>query len=239
MASNTSVPRRRAAWYSPHSIWRSIVIRPRVYIGALACIAVVLLLPSSLSSAVRGATAWCVGGGTYLILAYQVMSRFHSDRIRSRAAQQDDSAIVILALILLAIFASFAAIFGLATEAKAVSSGAKLAIVALAAATIFIAWSVMQVVFTLHYAHKYYEPHSQLGESIGGLEFPGDPNPDYWDFLYFATSIGAASQTSDVAIRTKALRRLVTLHAVVAFFFNTMVLATTINLAASMAQAAN
>jgi uncharacterized membrane protein len=71
-------------------------------------------------------------------------------------------------------------------------------------------------------------------EAAGGLIFPGDNRPDYWDFLYFSTSIGATSQTSDTAIRSKALRRLVTLHAVVSFFFNTTVLALTINLAASL-----
>ena len=68
----------------------------------------------------------------------------------------------------------------------------------------------------------------------GGLEFPRDNSPDYWDFFYFATSIGAASQTSDIAIRTKALRRLVTLHAIISFFFNTAVLALAINIGASL-----
>ena len=64
--------------------------------------------------------------------------------------------------------------------------------------------------------------------------FPTTSKPDYWDFFYFATSLGAASQTSDVAIRTKALRRLVTLHAVISFFFNTAVLALAINIGASL-----
>ena len=67
-----------------------------------------------------------------------------------------------------------------------------------------------------------------------GLIFPDDDHPDYWDFFYFATSIGATSQTSDVAIRSKSLRRLVTFHAVLSFFFNTTVLALTINLAAGL-----
>ena len=57
--------------------------------------------------------------------------------------------------------------------------------------------------------------------------------PDYWDFFYFATSIGAASQTSDVSIRSKHLRRLVTLHAIISFFFNATVLALAINIGAS------
>ena len=65
--------------------------------------------------------------------------------------------------------------------------------------------------------------------------FRGCEQPDYWDFLYFSTSIGATSQTSDVAIKSRALRRLVTLHAIVSFFFNTAVLALTVNIAASLA----
>ena len=91
-----------------------------------------------------------------------------------------------------------------------------------------------QVVFTFHYAHEFYRPDDTAERLAGGLEFPHDSKPDYWDFFYFATSLGAASQTSDVAIRTKALRRLVTLHAVVAFFFNTAVLALAINIGASL-----
>jgi uncharacterized membrane protein len=86
----------------------------------------------------------------------------------------------------------------------------------------------------LHYAHEYYRPSGGSGAFAEGLDFRGDPNPDYWDFFYFATSFGAASQTSDVSILTKPLRRLATLHAIISFFFNTAVLALTINLAASM-----
>ena len=97
-----------------------------------------------------------------------------------------------------------------------------------------LSWLVTQVVFTFHYAHEFYRPDDTAQMLAGGLEFPKDDSPDYWDFFYFATSIGAASQTSDVAIRTKALRRLVTLHAVISFFFNTAVLALAINIGASL-----
>jgi uncharacterized membrane protein len=235
MTNSALAPQRRARWYSPRSIWRSILIRPRVYIGTLVGLAAVLLMPSSISWAVRGATAWCLGGCTYLVLALRAMRRCPSDKIRSRAARQDDSAVVILGLVLLAIFASFAAIFGLVTEAKEASREAKLLYVGLAATTILVAWFVMQVVFTLHYAHEHYAPHNVTRDGMSGLEFPKDSLPDYWDFLYFATSIGATSQTSDVSIASKGLRHLVTVHAIVSFFFNTMVLAITINLAASMA----
>jgi uncharacterized membrane protein len=201
-------------------------------VGGLA----LLLLPGSLHTAVREATAWCLGGTVYLVLAFSVMGSCHSDQIRKRAARQDDSGIAILVLILLAIFSSFAAIVGLLGAAKGASDEVKLIYIGLAAATILISWTVMQVAFTLHYAHEYYSPHGKTEkDGAAALSFPSDSKPDYWDFFYFATSFGAASQTSDVVINAKPLRRLATLHAVVSFFFNTMVLALAINLAASLA----
>jgi uncharacterized membrane protein len=93
---------------------------------------------------------------------------------------------------------------------------------------------VTQVAFALHYAHEYYRPDAG-SDAERGLIFPETDVPDYWDFLYFSTSIGASSQTSDTAIRSRDMRRLVTLHAVISFFFNTAVLALTVNIAASLA----
>lgn len=229
--------KRRFRWYNPRSIGRSIVLRPRIIMGALAAVAAWFLLPVSFRGAVREALAWCAGGSAYLVTAFYVMQKCHSDKIRTRAARQDDSGVVILVVVLMAMFSSFAAIFGLLVEAKAASEEGKLFFAALAAATIIISWLVTQVSFTMHYAHEYYSPDHFIDKSdaANALTFPGDTRPDYWDFFYFATSFGAASQTSDVVINSKSMRRLTTLHAIVSFFFNTMVLALTINLAASLA----
>jgi uncharacterized membrane protein len=227
-------PNRRSRWYNPISIIRSIYIRPRVYLGAAVGIALLWFLPASISAPVRETTAWCLGAATYLLLAFRLMTRCHSDRIRLRAGIQDDSGILILGLILLAIFSSFSAIFGLLSEAKHAAPQAKMLYVGLAAVTIFISWMVMQVAFALHYAHQYYRPGHPLPVGVNGLDFPNDVHPDYWDFFYFSTSIGAASQTSDVDINSKELRRIATLHAIVSFFFNVAVVALMINLAASL-----
>lgn len=234
----TSAARRRARWYSPRSIGRSLALRPRVVAATVISIAALFLLPSSLRASVREALAWCAGGGAYLIMSFKLMLGCHSDKIRTRAARQDDSGVVILVLVLMAIFSSFAAIFGLLAAAKGASDAGKLFFVGLAAATIVISWLVTQVAFTIHYAHEYYAPDhfsKSPSDANNALTFPGDAMPDYWDFFYFATSFGAASQTSDIVINTKPMRRLTTLHAIVSFFFNTMVLALTINLAASLA----
>jgi uncharacterized membrane protein len=229
---DTPAIRHRRHWYNPTSIARSIAIRPRLYYAVLVGIAALLLLPRSWPASIRGAVIWDLSATIYLALAFRVMLTCTAERIRARAARQDDSGVVILVIILLAITASFVAIGGVLVEAR--TAPHSVLNLGLAAITILLSWTITQVVFTLHYAHEYYRPGAGPDAFAEGLDFPGDRHPDYWDFFYFATSFGAASQTSDVSILTKPLRRLATLHAIISFVFNTAVLALTINLAASM-----
>ena len=233
MPEVAKAPRRRR-WYRPMSIARSFAIRPRVLLAALAGILAAILLPGRISGSICTAIAGDIAALVYLALAAHAMLNHSPDALRRRAAKEDDGAVVILVIVLVAIAFSFWSIFGVLSEAKQLSGAAKAEHTALAAATILLSWLVTQVVFTFHYAHEYYRPDGGAGAAPSGLDFPKDPNPDYWDFFYFATSIGAASQTSDVCIRSKALRRIVTLHAIVSFFFNTAVLALAINLGASL-----
>jgi uncharacterized membrane protein len=226
--------RRASQWYRPTSIVRSIAIRPKVYLAVLAGAAAGAMLPNTLSGSLRTAIAADIGALVYLVLGFRMMMSCAGGVIRKRAATQDDGRVVILAVVLVAIALSFWTIFGVLSEAKQVSGQAKALHTALAAVTILLSWLVTQVVFTFHYAHEFYRPDDTAEKSAGGLEFPKDNSPDYWDFFYFATSIGAASQTSDVDVHTKALRRLVTLHAIISFFFNTAVLALAINIGASL-----
>jgi uncharacterized membrane protein len=223
-------------WYHPFGIYRSLVLRPRLYGAALAGIAAYFICPAIWPGTVRLSIAWDVGGLIYLMFALHLMATCPVNHIKTIAAEGDDSRVVILALILLSIGASFISIAQLIAHAKQPEVGdlEKALLAALAITTIIISWSVTQIAFTLHYAHEYYMPDDH-GDAKGGLQFAGSDEPDYWDFLYFATSIGATSQTSDTAIGSHSLRRLATLHAVISFFYNTAVLALTVNIAASLA----
>ncbi len=225
---------RAKGWYNPAALLYSIMIRPRFYSAVIAFVLGMLFLPD-LPHTVRTPLAWDIGGVVYLGFALRLMFACKADRIKSHAGAGDDSRIVILLMILFAIAASFVAIAGLIGQAKALdtSQTGKFLLAALAVFTLMTSWGVTQVAFAIHYAHDYYRPDE--GDEARGLRFPNCSTPDYWDFLYFAVSIGATSQTSDTEIRSRALRRLVTLHAIVAFFFNTAVLALTVNVAASLA----
>ena len=91
----------------------------------------------------------------------------------------------------------------------------------------------MQAIFAIHYTHIFYGDED--GEQRGGLKFAEEDEPDFWDFVYFTTSIGATAQTSDTMVTTHRMRRIVTAQAVYSFFFNTAVLALAINIAAGLA----
>jgi uncharacterized membrane protein len=223
----------KRSWYHPAGIARSVMLRPRLYLGALAG-AAVFVAAGGAPRTVQLCLAWGAGATVYLVFAFRLMAACGRDQIRSRASASDDSRAAILILIMLSIGVSFVAIAQLIGHAKQLDAGFEKALLTgLAVGTIMLSWGVMQVTFALHYAHEYYLPE-ESGEVAGGLEFAGKREPEYWDFLYFSTSIGATSQTSDTAVASSPMRRLVTIHAVLAFFFNTAILALTINVAASL-----
>jgi uncharacterized membrane protein len=104
--------------------------------------------------------------------------------------------------------------------------------IALAALTITSSWAFTQVMFALHYAHDYYA--TEIHGEHGGLSFPGGHLPDYSDFLYVATVIGTSGQTADVSFTNRKMRRTGMVHCVLAFFFNTTLVALTINIASGL-----
>jgi uncharacterized membrane protein len=102
--------------------------------------------------------------------------------------------------------------------------------VTIALGAIFGSWLFVNFAFALHYAHEVY----RTKESLSALGFPNEKEPDYWDFLYFAIVLGTTFQTSDVEIRSRALRRTAMVQGLVAFLFNTAVIALTVSVASKL-----
>lgn len=100
--------------------------------------------------------------------------------------------------------------------------------IALLLATLLIAWLFSNLVYAMHYAHIFYLPGTD-GKDRSGLDFPDTDEPGYWDFLYFAFTLGMTFQTSDVSVTATAMRRTVLFQCLAAFLFNLGILAFTIN----------
>lgn len=216
---------------------RNLIARPRLLLCTLCALLIFWLEPEDWHISTRILIAWNIGTWLYLASTALIMMKANSSTIRRQAIMADESRFMVLTLAILAASASLIAII-FQLQVKDVSGILRNVHLGIAASTIVSAWSFIQVTFAQHYAHEYFVERragiDQPEELRGGLVFPGTDNPEFGDFLYFAMVIGVASATADVNITTKAMRRVATVHCVLAFFFNTTVLALTINIGAGL-----
>ena len=193
-----------------------------------------LLLVAAGAAAAIPALGWARGfilafdGAALFFLATTLQLMYGRDTrdIRHAAARVDASRVELIAITAVLTAVILAALVVELMQGKHDPWGAGLAI-----ATLVIAWFFSTAVYALHYAHLYYT--AKDGKDAGGLDFPGDDDPDYWDFVYFAVVLGATFQVSDVAITARPIRRLATFHGLAAFLFNIGVVALTINVVGS------
>ena len=212
---------------------RPLMRRPHLLVAVILGVAIYFVLqPWVTRDITRALLGWDGGIILFLVFSLLYMSGADAHCMKRRAISHDEGRHLILALTLFAAVASIGALVAELTEAKG-HGGIDRA--GLAAGTVILSWLFVQVVFAMHYAHLYYLAENQSTRHQGGLDFGyTDEEPDYWDFVHFAIVIGATSQTADIVFKNRAMRRVGTVHSVVAFGFNTAILATMINLAAGL-----
>lgn len=213
---------------------RVLAARPRLTISILVGIFGALLIPESLAqqSFTRAIMGWNLGTCLYLALAIRMMFWSSKEKMQERAKLEDEGQFLILILVIVAVTATLGSIVMELATVKELQGPIRYAHVALAGLSILTAWTFTHVIFALHYAHDYYA--AIVDHRPGGLIFPEEEEPDYADFLYFSFVIGTSGQTADVNFSSKSMRRTGLVHCVTAFFFNTTLLALTINIAAGL-----
>jgi len=174
--------------------------------------------------------SWNVGAMTYLGLAWTTVSRADPLMTRVRAQSHDQNGYVIFVLVLTAASASFVAIGFLVGDLRSLPFEQRLIHLTLSITALLLSWLLIQTLFAFHYARWYYSREEGSTTHRGGLRFPGDRDPDYLDFAYYAFVVGMTSQVSDVLVMTRQMRRLTLVHGVLAFIFNIAILAMSINI---------
>lgn len=159
----------------------------------------------------------------YLAFALRALARLQPHHVLEAARDDDLPVALIFVVTLAAAAASLAALFVL-VNADGPPRAADLVITL---AAVPLGWLTVHVMAAMHYAHVYWSG----GKGIG---FPETKEPSGVDFIYFSLTIGMTAQTSDVAVTTRTMRRLVVIHGVVSFFFNTVILAAIVNSAVSI-----
>ena len=215
-------------------VLRQVRARPRIFIATIVAITVAVFLPTDLAShlVTRLLIAWNAGTCLYVVLAAIMMINSSHHHMRHRAQLQDDGQLIILLLVVVSSIASLVAIAAELAVVKEMHGLVRIGHITLAGVTVLSSWAFIQTMFALHYAHDYYAALSQ-GRPVG-LQFPEDNTPDYGDFFYFAAVIGTSGQTADVSFASKPMRRIGSVHCILAYLFNTTVLALLINIGASM-----
>lgn len=215
----------------PNVFIRFIRSRPFLLCAVVLGVAVALLVPERYSDLRRALIGWNSGVWAYLLAMAWTMFRADHSRVRAIAERQDESGgAVLCAVVVGAILSVYAMVTELA-DMKEASEHVKALHYGFTALTVIGSWLLVGAMYCLHYAHIYYTANKHTLP----LEFPDEhTQPNYWDFLYFSFTLSVAVQTSDVSVKTRAMRKLVLGHCVLAFFFNLVILGLSVNIAASL-----
>jgi uncharacterized membrane protein len=175
---------------------------------------------------------WDAAGMTLFALSWELVARADAALTRERAGSEDPGRtfvyVIVVVTSIASLFAAALLVPGAHTRATAPAQT-----IALSLTTVALAWAMTHTAFTFRYAHLYYREDE---EGVGGVAFPGGADPTYFDFAYFAFTIGMCFQVSDVSVTSPQIRRALLLHAIISFVYNSVVLALVLNLVFGAAQ---
>lgn len=231
---------------TPAELIRSLDVRWRLGLALLVGGLAAGLLPRALAPWIppaeigplaRTVMGWVGFGAADLVQVLLGMWEADTEDIRCVAGTEDLPRTLGFVLVLGAALASLGAVVGLLRSLDKLPPHVCTLHVVLSVAAVVLAWLLVHLVFTLRYAHTYYDQDEATGRDVGGLVFPDDQDqdgdkprlkPNYIDFAYFSFVIGMTAQTADIAIANRALRGVALLHGCVSFLFNTVIVALTI-----------
>ena len=210
-------------------------LRGALALASVVGVAAALLLRRRLDYELLVAAAWDAAVLIFIALMLRAIWRYDETQMTRKVRHRAPSSLLV------GCTAFCAAMFGiyallLLVTASADPGPGKALMLTVALLTTALSWGLVHLLFALEYAKLYYVDHpgAQTAVPPGGLEFPGGHLPEYSDFLYFSLTIGVACQTGDVDISSRHMRRMALLHGLIAFLFNTVILAAAINIAASL-----
>jgi uncharacterized membrane protein len=202
---------------------------------SLVVSAIVFYNERSLSAPALALVTWIGCALTIIVLDWIIIFFSHPREVRKIAKLQDSSRTFLFVFITAAAAASLIAIVFLLNSTKGLPEAAKNGHILLAIGAVATSWWLLHTIFTLRYAHLFYSAEMDDDpKTVGGLQFPGNEEPDYLDFVYFSFVVGMTFQVSDVQISSRGIRRVCLLHALMSFAFNTTILALSINVISGM-----
>ena len=212
----------QAPHFDPHRAIVRVVIA--LLVGTItACSASVAMPPTA-----AALVGWDVAGLVLLGLVWSLLiHKLDAAGTRKLAGDEDPGRTLIYVIVILASTVSLVAATLLVRQGRILGGGLARAFPALCLVTVALAWATTHTAFALRYARLYYREDS---DGVGGLELPEHQPPTYFDFAYFAFTIGMCFQVSDICVTSRQIRKTVLLHSLVSFAYNSLILAFVLNL---------
>jgi uncharacterized membrane protein len=210
----------------PRTVPVSAAVRVAVAAAAGASAGLLAALPGSWQ--IGTLVGWDVAAAVYVIWSWRTIRHLDAAATAHLALREDPARATADALLLVASVASVLAVGLAITAGRAAGPGAQDLRALLAVASVALSWTVVQVVFTSHYARLYYS------HPAGGIDFNQDARPHFADFAYLAFTVGMTFQVSDTTLQTSALRATALRQALLSYLLGAVILATTINLVAGL-----
>ncbi|MES2279095.1 MAG: DUF1345 domain-containing protein [Bacteroidota bacterium] len=208
----------------------------RLYISLAVASIVLFFIRTVLSTTGVVLLTWSSFALTVIILDWILILTCHPKEVRKVAQLEDSSRTLIFIFVIGAALVSLVSILFLLRADKHLSQAQITGHVILSMVSVVVSWWLVHTIFTMRYAHMYYStnPDGDGKKMMGGLQFPAEDEPDYLDFVYFSFVLGTTFQVSDVEIASRPIRRLALVHGLIAFAFNTAILALSINVVSGL-----
>ena len=209
----------------------------RLLIALAFALVIGLALAGHVSLIAQVFLTWDAFSLSILALAWFRMLTATPQTVRRSAKLQDSSRTVVFAVVVCSAFASLLALGFVLGTSKDLPKVKLAEHVIVSLFTVICSWVLVHTMFTLRYANAFYKRNTSKPDVYNeGLQFPDEKTPDYLDFAYFSFVIGMTCQVSDVQVSSRPMRRLALLHGLLAFVFNTAILALSVNIISGLLQ---
>ncbi|HVD14872.1 MAG TPA: DUF1345 domain-containing protein [Actinomycetota bacterium] len=210
--------------------WHALALRRAVAVAVIGLI-VALVLVWFVTWGLAVVVGWDVAALTFLAIVRPIIARADGSRTEQLATREDETHGSATVMLLGASVASLlGAGFTLYLAGRDTGPSRDL-LIGVAVLTVMLSWTVVNTVYTLHYAHLHYD------STTAGITF-GDPagmeRPSYRDFAYVAFTIGMTYQVSDTTLRDPRIRRTVLSHALLSYLFGVVIVGGAVNFIAGL-----
>lgn len=204
----------------------------KLFISLVASIIIFTVCNNKVSSSTQFILTWT--GFAFIMngLSWSTIFSAHPIEMKKIAKLQDNNRNAIFIFILAATLVCLFVVIILLKSTQHLTGTPLTLHILLSIGAVISSWALVHTLFVFRYANLYYATAGKgklAAKYLEGLEFPEEPEPDYLDFAYFSFVIGMTFQVSDVEISSKRIRRLALLHSLIAFAFNTVIVALSIN----------